>query len=458
MEDYFLVIYILIAVLIFLIGFGLGKKLRALKTSFDYKNLETNHLHLQNQLENLQSQIAENALLHQKEKTDLKNDYENRIREIKTERENFRKEKDYKTNQLTLREAEFSHLRQKMAEQKTELEKLQEKFHHEFENLAGKIFEHNSLKFTELNKSNIENILNPLKEKIKGFEEKIQKSREDSLTRHVELGKQLELLNEQNIRISEEALNLTKALKGDQKTQGNWGEMLLEKVLELSGLQKNREYFVQQQFKNEANRAIQPDVIIHLPKEKRIIIDSKVSLVAYERYINTEDFKEKDTALKQHILSLKTHITDLGRKNYAQIYPSESPDFVLLFIPIEAAFALATQEYPNLYNDAFQKNIILVTPTTLLAVLKTIDSMWQNENQQQNALEIAKRAGKLYDTFVNLIQDFEKVGGQIHSLQNSYEGAMKKLTGNQNLIKDVEKLRKLGAKTGKEIPKNLLNS
>src|SRR5699024_3923727 len=242
------------------------------------------------------------------------------------------------------------------------------------------------------------------------------------------LGKQLEQLHKQNIKISEEATNLTRALKGDSKMQGDWGEMILERVLELSGLEKNREYFVQKSFTTSENKRLQPDVVISLPGDKKMIIDAKVSLVAYEKFINSEEEKNAETFLNQHLNSLKKHIEDLSKKNYNQLYQMESPDFVLLFIPIEAAFALASQKYPRLYNEAFDKHIILVTPTTLLAVLKTIDSMWQNEKQQLNAIEIATRAGKLHDSFVNLIVEFNKVGKQLNTVQGTYDSAMKKLT------------------------------
>jgi len=239
--------------------------------------------------------------------------------------------------------------------------------------------------------------------------------------------------------------------------QGNWGEMILERVLERSGLQKGSEYLVQQNFQNSDGKRMMPDVIIQLPGNKKMIVDSKVSLNAYERYMNEQMDSQKETHLKNHLLSVKSRVDELSAKNYHLIYEMESPDFVLLFIPIEAAFAIASNMYPNLYNDAFDKNIIIVTPTTLLAVLKTIDSMWQNEKQKQNAIDIANQAGALYDSFTNLTEDLLKVGKQIGTVQNTYDTAMKKLTGKGNLIKKVENLKKLGARASKQLDSNLLN-
>jgi DNA recombination protein RmuC len=256
--------------------------------------------------------------------------------------------------------------------------------------------------------------------------------------------------------MSKETTNLTKALKGDTKMQGNWGELVLERVLERSGLQKDSEYFIQQSFTTEEGKRVLPDVVISLPGDKKMIVDSKVSLVAYERYINEVDESERATHLKNHLLSVRKRVSELGDKNYHQLYEMESPDFVLLFIPIESAFAIASMEYPALYSDAFEKNIIIVTPTTLLAVLKTIDSMWQNEKQKANAIEIATQAGRLYDSFVNLTEELIKVGNQLGTVQKSYESAMLKLTGKGNLIKRVENLKTLGAKASKQQNENLL--
>jgi DNA recombination protein RmuC len=253
-----------------------------------------------------------------------------------------------------------------------------------------------------------------------------------------------------------EANNLTKALKGDNKIQGNWGELVLERVLEKSGLEKDREYFVQTSFTTEDGKRVLPDVVIHLPDDNKMIIDSKVSLVAYERFVNEEDENLKKQHLTEHVNSLKKHIDQLSSKNYHDLYTIESPDFVLLFIPIEPAFALAINTDENIYAWAFEKNIVIVTPSTLLATLRTIDTMWNNQKQQQNAIEIATQAGRLFDQFVNLTDDLLKVGNQLNTVKGSYDSTMKKLTGQGNLIKKVESIKKLGIKQRKHINEKLL--
>jgi len=444
------------AIFCFFTGFFLSRKFSVLKNENSHKDFEAKiaSLHLQlEHSENLREQIKENF---NKQTIQFEKNFQEKYQEIKNERDYFQQERESLKIRFAELQNEYKHLDKKAAEQKNELESFHEKFKSEFENLTQKIFDQSSEKLTQTNKKNIENILLPLQEKIKDFEEKVEKSRETSIKRHAELGKQLEQLNQQHLKISEEAINLTRALKGESKTQGNWGEMILERVLELSGLQKDREYFVQKTLFNQDKKRQQPDVVIALPEQRRLIIDSKVSLVAYERYINTDDKEEKKRFLQQHLLSLRTHIDSLSQKNYHQLYQIQSPDFVLLFIPIDSAFALAAQQSPRLYHEAFEKQIIIVTPTTLLAVLKTIDSIWQNQKQQQNALEIATRAGRLYDTFVNLISDFERVGTQLNTVQNSYKVALRKLTGNRNMIKQIQKLKDLGAKAEKSIDAELL--
>ncbi len=372
------------------------------------------------------------------------------------ERETIRKEKDFLNTELVKRNAQNENLERKLNEQKEELEKLQEKFTKEFENLANKILDTKSEKFTKQNKDNLDILLKPLQEKIEKFEKRVEDTHKESIDRHAMLRQQIIGLKELNEQMSKEATNLTKALKGDSKLQGNWGELVLERVLEKSGLEKDREYFVQTSFTNEDGKRVLPDVVLHLPDNKKMIIDSKVSLVAYERFVNEEEDDLKSQFLKEHISSLKKHIEQLSAKNYQDIYKIESPDFVLLFVPIEPAFAVAINQDNGLYNWAFEKNIVIVTPTTLLATLRTIDSMWNNEKQQQNALEIATQAGALYDSFTGLTDELIKVGKQIGTVQGTYETAMKKLTGRGNLITRVEKLKKLGAKASKNIDQKLL--
>ena len=372
------------------------------------------------------------------------------------ERDEIRREKEFLNGELVKRNAQNDNLELKLKEQQGELEKVQEKFTKEFENLANKILETKSEKFTKQNKENLDGILKPLQEKIDKFEKKVEETHKESIDRHAMLRQQIIGLKELNEQMSKEATNLTKALKGDSKLQGNWGELVLERVLEKSGLEKDREYFIQSSFTNEEGRRVLPDVVLHLPDDKKMIIDSKVSLTAYERYVNEDDEDQKERELKEHVGSLKKHIEQLSDKNYQDIYKIESPDFVLLFVPIEPAFAVALNQDNHLYNWAFEKNIVIVTPTTLLATLRTIDSMWNNEKQQQNALEIATQAGRLYDQFVNLTDDLIKVGNQLKTVQGSYDGTMKKLTGQGNLIKKVESIKKLGIKQKKHINEKLL--
>jgi DNA recombination protein RmuC len=265
-------------------------------------------------------------------------------------------------------------------------------------------------------------------------------------------------LKDLNEQMSKETMNLTKALKGDNKIQGNWGELVLERVLEKSGLEKGREYDVQQSFTIDGQKRI-PDVIVHLPEGKKMIIDSKVSLVAYEKFVNEEDELLKKSHLIDHILSLKKHVEQLSSKNYHTLYTIESPDFVLLFIPIEAAFATALNHDSFLYNKAFEQNIVIVTPSTLLATLRTIDSIWSNQKQQQNAYEIARQAGALYDKFYGFISDMEKIGKKLDDAKSEYGQAMNKLVeGKGNLVNSVQKLKKMGAKTNKSLPPNLINA
>ncbi len=404
--------------------------------------------------------IALNAQLNQQKEQFLldKNSFEKQLEFANAEKENIRNEKEAVNIQLTKKEVDFENLWQRNKEQKEEVEKLQEKFTKEFENLANKILDEKSNKFTEQNKENMKNILSPLQDKIQLFEKKVEDTHKESIDYHAALRQQILGLREMNLQMSKETLNLTKALKGDSKMQGNWGELILERVLEKSGLEKDREYFVQQSHTNAEGNRVFPDVVINLPDGKKMIVDSKVSLTAYEKYINEEDDNLKTSFLKEHVNSIKRHVEQLGDKNYQDLYQIESPDFVLLFIPMEPAFALALNEDTTLYNKAFEKNIVIVTPSTLLATLRTIDSMWTNQKQQENAFEIARQAGALYDKFYGFMEDLVKIGKRIDESKSEYGNAMNKLfEGSGNLIKRVENLKKMGAKTQKSLPDNILN-
>ena len=384
--------------------------------------------------------------------------YKNQVIQLGKEKDSIQSEKENFAIQLAKKENDFENLWERNKEQKQEVEQLQEKFTKEFENLANKILEEKTTKFTEQNKENLKNILTPLQDKIQLFEKKVEDTHKESIDYHAALRQQILGLREMNEQMSKETLNLTKALKGDSKMQGNWGELVLERVLEKSGLEKDREYFVQQSHTTDSGNRVFPDVVINLPDGKKMIVDSKVTLTAYERYINEENDELKTQYLKEHVISINRHVEQLGSKNYQDLYQMESPDFVLLFIPIESAFAIALNEDTNLYNKAFEKNIVIVTPSTLLATLRTIDSMWANQKQQENALEIARQAGALYDKFNGFVEDLILVGKRMDEGKKAYEDSMKKLyTGNGNLITSVEKLKKMGAKAKKSLPENIIN-
>jgi DNA recombination protein RmuC len=432
--------FLLLFIIALSIGIFVGKLIFSAKSQSEKAFLEE-------KLNNLKEQ----SLV---EKTAL----EKQLQQTIQEKETIRNEKEAINIQLTKKEVDFENLWQRNKEQKEEVEKLQEKFTKEFENLANKILEEKSNKFTEQNKENMKNILSPLQEKIQLFEKRVDDTHKESIDYHAALRQQIIGLSEMNAQMSKETLNLTKALKGDSKMQGNWGELILERVLEKSGLEKDREYFVQQSHTNGEGNRVFPDVVINLPDGKKMIVDSKVSLTAYEKYINEEDDSLKNGFLKEHVNSIKRHVEQLGEKNYQDLYQIESPDFVLLFIPMEPAFALALNDDTTLYNKAFEKNIVIVTPSTLLATLRTIDSMWANQKQQENAFEIARQAGALYDKFEGFVADLIKVGKKIDESKVEYQGAMNKLVdGKGNLITSVEKLKKMGAKAKKSLPDNILN-
>ena len=429
------------------IGIFIGKALFSANSKSEKASLEEKINGLLAQIEQLKQQF-------QTERTQ----WENQLRQNTTEKETIRTEKDALAIQLSKKEVDFDNLLERNREQKQEVEQLQEKFTKEFENLANKILEEKTTKFTEQNKENLKTILSPLQDKIQLFEKKVEDTHKESIDYHAALRQQILGLKEMNAQMSKETLNLTKALKGDSKMQGNWGELVLERVLEKSGLEKGREYEVQQSFTTEEGNRVQPDVVINLPDGKKMIVDSKVTLTAYERYVNEEDDNLREQYLKEHVISLKRHVDQLGEKNYQDLYKIESPDFVLLFVPIEPAFALALNEDATLYNKAFEKNIVIVTPSTLLATLRTIDSMWTNQKQQENAYEIARQAGALYDKFEGFVSDLIKIGKRMDEAKSEYGNAMNKLVeGKGNLITSVEKLKKMGAKAKKSLPESIIS-
>jgi DNA recombination protein RmuC len=360
------------------------------------------------------------------------------------------------TNGLAASEADNRNLEEKLDERKQELSELQEKFSVQFKNLANEIFEEKSKKFTEQNKSNIFDLLQPLGEKIVEFEKRVENSQKESMVSNSALREKLENLQSQYVQMTREAENLTRALKGDSKTQGAWGEFILESILEKSGLERDREYTVQESFTTAEGR-LRPDVIIRLPDNKQVIIDSKVSLTAYNNFVNSENEEEKKNALKAHLISIRQHMKGLADKNYQNISDT-GLDFIIMFIPIEPAYILAIQSEKGLYEEALEKRIVFVSPTLLIPSLQLIKNVWKQENQSRNVIEIANKAGELYDKFVGFSEDLMKLGNQLNTSKTTYEEAMKKLvSGNGNLVRRVEELKKLGAKASKSIDTKLVN-
>ncbi len=426
MSDLF--VYIAIAIVFTVIGLFLGRMLASLRS------------------EKEQATLAErNTILN------------TTIQEVVHDLKAIQSEKESLLTSNTRLETELKNSELSIQENKKELEKLQEKFTKEFENLANKILEEKSTKFTEQNKQNIDAILNPLKEKIEGFEKKVSESQKESIGMHSALREQLGHLKDLNLQMSKEAINLTKALKGDSKAQGDWGETQLELLLEKANLMKDIHYTTQGGFRDTEGKLKKPDFIINLPDNRHLIVDSKVSLTAYEGYFNEEDEQKREEHLKKHVESIRKHIKELSEKKYESLYEINTPDYVLMFVPIEPALMLALNKNNNLYLEALDRNVVLVSTSTLLATLSTVSSMWRQENQKKNVLEIADQAGRLYDQFVNLTDDLIKVGNQLKTVQGSYDTSMKKLTGKGNLIKKVERIKDLGAKTSKTMNKSLLD-
>jgi DNA recombination protein RmuC len=349
--------------------------------------------------------------------------------------------------------ADWKNLQDKLSEQKNEMQQLQQKFSIEFKNLANEILEEKTKKFTEQNKINLDEILKPLGEKIKDFEKKVNEVYVNEAKERFSLKDEVKRLAELNQLISKEANNLTKALKGETKTQGNWGEMILESILEKSGLSKDREYIIQASFTDAEGKRQQPDAIVKYPGDRTVVIDSKVSLIAYERFVSSDSEEDKNAAAAEHLASVRKHIQELSQKNYQLIYNIQSLDFVMMFMPVEPAYFLAIQSDSNLWSYAYDRRILLMSPTNLIAALKMVESMWRQENQNRNALEIARQSGELYDKFAGLLEDFQDLGKRLDATVRTYEDSMKKLyTGKGNLIRRAQAIRELGAKTSKNIP------
>ena len=337
-----------------------------------------------------------------------------------------------------------------------ELKEARERMSREFQLLASQIMERNSERFGDISKERIEGVLKPLREQVEAFRARIETVHTQETRSLAALINEIKNLKSLNMQISQEAVNLTRALRGDHKAQGIWGEMVLERVLEASGLRKGEEYEREVHLRNEERKGYRPDVIVHLPEGRDMIIDAKTSLNAYERYMTVEDEKQKQHWKGEHLAAIKNHIEGLADKDYTKLQGIETLDFVLMFIPVEGALALALEAEPGLYEEAFEKHILLVTPVTLLTALRTVENLWRHERRNRNALKIAEQAGNLYDKFVGFVEDMQRIGGQIETLNKSYDGAMNKLKeGRGNLIRQAETLKELGAKTAKELPREL---
>lgn len=353
----------------------------------------------------------------------------------------------------TTLKSEKQHLNEKLAEHEEHLEKLEARFTTEFENLAQRIFDEKSEKFTKQNKTQLSELLTPLKEKLDSFEKEVRENHEKSIEARTQLQEHIRTLTDLNQQMHQDARDLVDALEGQSKTQGDWGEMILERILEETGLKEGREYYVQETITTEDGQRARPDVVVKLPDERCLVIDAKVSIKAYRQCISADDEEARKKAIADHLRSVRNHIDGLSGKNYEDLHGVDSPDFVLMFIPVEPAFAIALQEDEELYNYAFGKNIVLVSPTTLLATMATVSNLWQHERRTRNAQEIAQRGGRLYDKFVLFAEALTEVGEQLDRARSSYDTAMNRLIdGKGNLARQAEMLRELGADTTKELP------
>lgn len=384
--------------------------------------------------------------------------------QIKTERDTIKAELNNQSeilNQTRIRaielEKENKYLQEALEKQKKDLEEIGGQFSKEFRLLADQILEDKSQKFTKINQENIDRLLKPLDENIKQFKQQVQEVYEKESRERFSLGEKVKELSELNQTISKEAKNLTEALKGQIKTQGNWGEMILESILDRSGLVKGREYTTQESLKDEEGKRFQPDVIISYPDKRKVVIDSKVSLIAYERYCSATNPDEQKKAIDELLRSLRSHIDGLSGKNYSDLVGSL--DFVMMFIPIEPAFMIAMEADHSIWNYAYDKRVLLISPTNLIAALKLIYDLWQREYRNRNAIEIADRGGKLFDKFVSFLENFKLIGDNLSRAQKVYDTALGQLKdGSGNLITQAQQLKELGAKAKKSIPEDMTNA
>jgi len=421
------------------------------------QELEKQVVALKTQLDTQQTERRRLEEEKQKERAEFQQQQEKERNESQKIREQERAQLTLLSEKLAARNAEYTALEQRLNDQKQELENLQKRFAVEFENLANKIFEEKSKKFTEQNRSNLDDLLKPLGERIKDFEQKVNDVYVNETRERVSLKEQIVQLHHLNQQMSKDAQNLTRALRGEAKTQGSWGEFILESVLEKSGLLRDREFTVQTTFIDPEGRRLQPDVIVNLPENKHLVIDSKVTLVAYERYCSGQNDAERIAFLKEHIDAIRKHVRQLSEKRYHELYDINSPDFVLMFIPNEPAFHVAIQSESGLFLDAMERNIMLVTPTTLLVTLRMIANVWRQEHQNRNVIQIADEAGAMYEKFVGFIEAMIDVGLKLDASKKQYEVAMSRFhRGPGNVIRKLEQLKALGLKVNKSLPPKLV--
>lgn len=382
----------------------------------------------------------------------------NRMDQLDRQLEKERELKHEAEKLLVSRDSELINLKQRLEEEKKNLEAIQERSRVEFENVAHRILKQQTADFTITSQKGLQDILTPLRERIQDFEKKVDLTYEKGLKDQSDLKAELLKIYDLSVTLDKDAKNLTNALKSDSKRQGNWGEIILERVLERSGLIKDQEYYLQFSSKNEQGAIMRPDVVIRLPEDKHLVIDSKVSLTAYTEYVSAEEEPLRSKKLREHLDSIRRHIKELSEKRYDQLLGINSPDFVLMFMPVEPAFALAVQADHELFNYAWHERVVIVSPTTLLATLRTVSSIWKFEKQNQNALEIADRGGKLYDKFASFVNDLENIGQNIEKAEKAYQEAHKKLiSGSGNLIRQVEQIKIMGVTTKKSLPETLIN-
>jgi DNA recombination protein RmuC len=470
MEFLFLLIGLLLGILIIYLFFK-GKQNGTTEPSM-INEIQTAKAVLQSQYDH---SVSENQRLTSELKaarehhaSELKEMRDHASDELNREREKWNQElsglrKELHEANITIAKAReaFKAQEEKYVTLKNELENVHKRYTTEFENIASRILEEKSEKFTKQNRDNLDVILNPLKENIKAFEEKVEKAYKTESNERIELKTEIKNLVFLNQKISEEANNLAKALKGDNKKQGNWGEVILEKVLERSGLVKDREYRTQFNTLNGEGKRIQPDAVILLPDNKHVIVDAKVSLVAYEACVNATGEEERERFVKEHLLSVRNHVKILSDKDYHTSVDFNTPDFVLLFIPIESSFSVAVQADQELFSFAWDKKIVIVSPSTLLATLRTIASLWKQERQTKNVMEIAREGGELYDKFVGFLEDMQKIEKAIESSSKAYTDAVNKLSnGKGNIVRRIQLIQQLGAKTSKDksIPARFLHN